>query len=870
MEIAVVVDLVAAHGTLARHGYLPQTPQRRLAPQHGRLRGVESFCVGGTLGRRLQHAFRTADFRNPEPTAEQRFDVAERGRGKPRFVHVALHPGEAVKVLLDVIGGHLAVQAELLREAEGAHPVDESEIDHLGHAALFRGHPLERHAENFRRGRAVDVLAAGERPEKRLVLRKMRHDAQLDLGIVGVDDHRAGPSAEGGADPTAFGRAGGNVLEIGLRARQSSRHRGCLSEGRVHAAVRRIDHAGKLLEVRAPKLGEPTMLEHDACNGIVERKLAEHLLVRGGSPRSGLLAHGNAHVGEKHLGELLRTGEIEFSSGRFGGLGLQAVDLLGEFARLLEKHPAVDLHSRRLHFEKHGQERALDLMVDAGALGIRSECEGEVRMERAHGGSFLGQKTGDGVRIGVAPAEALRAFAENGVPLRNRSAQVPPRELRELMRKVRFKNVVHEHHVVDAAAHADAHARERMKSRLGVVHRLGRFALEPRPQRLKRSRCGEAGRRLDDVNLEGRKRECRRSDVGFSSLAVVEKRKRHGFRTRLRQRAEESRQSRFVRDAHVGKIILLKGRRRLADRRERIGRRLGGGRDASGRGARLRAVHARRRHLPALREALERRFVRIPKGKIGRSADTGHDGIALHGDERSGVLKEGKPRAKVLARFAGHFIRVLDEAVETAPLSDPLCGRLRSAALDPGNVVDLVAHERKIVDDALGRHAVLLKHARAVVELVVHRVEKRDAFAHKLREILVARRDHHFVARFAREAGEARDDVVGLNARHDVDGPAQEPDALLKRGDLNAEVVGHRRTVRLVLGEAFMAEGLSRRVEDDRGSVRLHGGGHLAQHSEKALDRPRRLARRRRQGGHRVVRPEEVVGSVDQKNFGHE
>ena len=61
---------------------------------------------------------------------------------------------------------------------------------------------------------------------------------------------------------------------------------------------------------------------------------------------------------------------------------------------------------------------------------------------------------------------------------------------------------------------------------------------------------------------------------------------------------------------------------------------------------------------------------------------------------------------------------------------------------------------------------------------------------------------------------ERADDVVGLDAVDHEQRPAQRADRREERLDLRAEVVGHRRAVRLVLGVDVVAKGLALGVED--------------------------------------------------------
>ena len=75
-------------------------------------------------------------------------------------------PGIALEILVDELLRGAALDAELLREAERAHAVDQPEVDRLDVAALVGRHLGERHAEDVGRSRPVDVGAFVERPAR--------------------------------------------------------------------------------------------------------------------------------------------------------------------------------------------------------------------------------------------------------------------------------------------------------------------------------------------------------------------------------------------------------------------------------------------------------------------------------------------------------------------------------------------------------------------------------------------------------------------------------------------------------------------------------------------------------------------------------
>jgi len=169
--------------------------------------------------------------------------------------------------------------------------------------------------------------------------------------------------------------------------------------------------------------------------------------------------------------------------------------------------------------------------------------------------------------------------------------------------------------------------------------------------------------------------------------------------------------------------------------------------------------------------------------------------------------------AQVLAHLAAHLVGIGDQVVEGTVLGQPLHRGLRAALLHPRHVVHRVADQGEIVDDALRRHAELGLHASLVEHLLAHRVDPAHPGAHELGEVLVAGRDHHLPAALMRQPGQGADDVVRLHALDRKQRPALGLHRLVQRRDLRAQVVGHRRAVRLVFGIPVVAEGLALGIE---------------------------------------------------------
>src|SRR5690606_3776531 len=188
-------------------------------PQHGTFDDIGGRALHGGIDRaslRVLAALRVAlvDLRQIKPSPEYGRDVALGPRPLARLVHVALHAGIALEVEIDITLRLAALDAELTRQAERRHAVDQAEVDRLRGAALIGGGLVQRHAEDLGRGRAMDTLARGDRRAQALVPGQVRHEPELDLRVIRGDEPVAGCGDERLPDLAAFGRADRDVLQI--------------------------------------------------------------------------------------------------------------------------------------------------------------------------------------------------------------------------------------------------------------------------------------------------------------------------------------------------------------------------------------------------------------------------------------------------------------------------------------------------------------------------------------------------------------------------------------------------------------------------------------------------------------------------------
>jgi hypothetical protein len=106
-----------------------------------------------------------------------------------------------------------------LRQAEGAHAVDQAEVDRLGARRSLPVTSSSGLAEDFGSGRAVDVGAMAERAQQARILGQMRHDPQLDLRIVAATILQPGGATKAVRMRRPLG-ADRDVLQVRIGGRQ--------------------------------------------------------------------------------------------------------------------------------------------------------------------------------------------------------------------------------------------------------------------------------------------------------------------------------------------------------------------------------------------------------------------------------------------------------------------------------------------------------------------------------------------------------------------------------------------------------------------------------------------------------------------------
>ena len=229
-----------------------------------------------------------------------------------------------------------------------------------------------------------------------------------------------------------------------------------------------------------------------------------------------------------------------------------------------------------------------------------------------------------------------------------------------------------------------------------------------------------------------------------------------------------------------------------------------------------------------------------------------------------------------LVRFSLRLAPEISSTLASTVSRSPKRWRSSAAVLSPmpgtpGMLSRGVALEADEVGDQLGRDAVALDHALAVVDLRVGNAPRGGHDPHAVVDhlvgVAVAADDHHRDAALLGLPDERGDHVVGLVALDGDVAVAERLDERAQRRPLLLEQVGARGALRLVIGGDLLAAG--------HPGVPHHDGRHLAvvgedlhEHRREAEDRVGRAAVR---GGDRFgQREERAVGErvpVDQEQL---
>ena len=343
------------------------------------------------------------------------------------------------EVVFDIFLRVADADFQVFREGERAHAVDDAEVYRLRAAADNRRDHLRRNPEDAGGGLAVEIVARKERRDHVFVAGKRREQAQLDLRVVGVDEHAAVGGAEEAAHVAAELGADGYVLQVRLARGDAPGARFGLQEGRVDAAVFARGF-GQSDDVGGDEFRQRAVFEHEVDYLAFAAELAERFGV-GGPAGLGFLAAVQPELVEEHVAELLGGVDVEFASGervylradvpgargKLGAERLQSRDVDGEAGALhIGQHP----RERELHIA-HQRGHAVRFKCGCGGVAYRGEygsaCRGVLARRARNGEQTREREDGVVAAVGIEQITAYRG-AERRLRRRKRKLRAPAAE----------------------------------------------------------------------------------------------------------------------------------------------------------------------------------------------------------------------------------------------------------------------------------------------------------------------------------------------------------------------------------------------------------------------------------------------------------
>ena len=73
------------------------------------------------------------------------------------FFHIDFNTRVTAEIAINIVSRRLRLNTQILSQPESAHPVDQTEINHFGHATLIGRHFIQGNAKHFRGGGPVNV-----------------------------------------------------------------------------------------------------------------------------------------------------------------------------------------------------------------------------------------------------------------------------------------------------------------------------------------------------------------------------------------------------------------------------------------------------------------------------------------------------------------------------------------------------------------------------------------------------------------------------------------------------------------------------------------------------------------------------------------
>ncbi|BCO10012.1 hypothetical protein GF1_23880 [Desulfolithobacter dissulfuricans] len=215
-----------------------------------------------------------------------------------------------------------------------------------------------------------------------------------------------------------------------------------------------------------------------------------------------------------------------------------------------------------------------------------------------------------------------------------------------------------------------------------------------------------------------------------------------------------------------------------------------------------------------------------------------------------------------LGLFHGIHRRI--DSFQGPVFADKLLGGLGPHPGHPGNVVRTVAGEGEIIEQLMRLEAIFRKDRGHVHELIAHGIPHHHLLGDQLQQVLVPGNDHHPAAGRHQVVHRRGDQIIGLHVvmfkSWDVIGLDDFPHI----GNLRLQIIGHGRTVGLVLGIDAVPEHRASRIKSHRQALGLLFPDDTAKNGGKAIDGVGGQTAGVGQGADGVISPVNIGRAIDQ------
>ena len=388
-----------------------------------------------------------------------------------RLVHVAPHPGKALEITVDVVARGGVVDTQGFGQTKGAHAINQAEVDHLGIAALLTADLIRPQAKHLSRRGAVHIQPLMKGTQQGLVFAQMRHDAQLNLAVVGARNAPAFGCHEGLSHPSSLGGADRDILQIRVVAGQATRHRDGLSVMRVHASGAGMRHPRQFVGVGAFEFGESPVLQDLGGQGVVLRQFFQHFFVRARCSSRCFFYHRQAELLEENFSNLLGRTQVERFAGNLLGFLLEFQDALPQGHALGGQSRAINQHSVALNTVQRLGAGDFQLIHRAQTIiGLQARPQHAVHIQ-CHVSVFTGVLRG-ARHIDLAERNLVRALATQVLVTQAAAAHMTLGQAGQPMGTMHLQHIALQHGVVHIATHLDAVVGQHVAVVLDVLPQL--------------------------------------------------------------------------------------------------------------------------------------------------------------------------------------------------------------------------------------------------------------------------------------------------------------------------------------------------------------------------------------------------------------